>query len=365
MKIKSSPNRVVPDEMYEDDVVAKKRKTPLRDKILITILSLVITASVLFVAGVFLLNTRFLQEADTGNGGGGTLDQNITTPAKIKEKCVNFLVVGIANYDGDTGERGKLTDTIMLISFDIQANTINVLQVPRDTYVGDASSTGKINAVYGRKDDGGIDGLAKHINNMFNITIDHYVTLNMSAFITIVDTLGGVYVDVPNHIELEGAIIEPGYQKLTGWQSEKFVRERHSYANQDIGRLEMQRVFMNAFLKQVMNMGTKDVVALIPTMLKNLTTDLTASEIISFYKELSEVNVDGGIKFHMVPFVGARGNAFVSVKKLPTADLLNESFRPYTPDVSADDLYGIIELVTDYEYIPPDSGDTSSADTTQ
>lgn len=329
----------------------EKRKTPLKEKILITIFSIVIAASILVVGGVFLLNTRFFQNTDSGEGNG-IFDDSITTPPEIKEKCVNFLVAGIANYDGDTGQRGKLTDVIMLVSFDIKAKKINVLQIPRDTYVGEASIDGKINSVYPKKTGGGIEGLANQINSMFNVTIDHYVTLNMSAFINIVDKLGGVEVDVPNRIELEGAIIDPGFQKLTGWQAEKLVRERHSYANQDIGRLEMQRVFMNAFLKKIFEMNTSEMISLIPTIFTDVTTDLTANEVIGFYKHLVKVDRNNSINFHMVPFVGARGNSVLSIKKLPTADMLNEYFRPYTPDVPATDLYGIIELITDYAYEP-------------
>lgn len=329
-----------------------KPKTPLKDKILITIFSIVIAASILFVGGVYLLNTSFLTNNDSD--GDGRIDNAINTPAEIKDKCVNFLVAGIANYDNDNGYRGKLTDVIMLVSFDIQAKKINVLQIPRDTYVGEAAGEGKINGIYNKSTDGGIEGLANQVNSMLNVTIDHYVTLNMTAFIKIVDTLGGVEIDVPKRIELEGVVINPGLQKLDGFTAEKFVRERHSYATQDIGRLETQRLFMNAFLKKVFEMNFKDMLALAPTLFKNVTTDLTINQALGFLENLLKVDRTKDINFHMIPFVGARNNSVLSIKKKHLADMLNNYFRPYTPALSSDDLYGVIELVTDYPYDPND-----------
>lgn len=330
-----------------------KAKTPLKDKILITIFSVIILVSVLLVAGVFLMNTRFLKSPDT-NSGNGLLDELITTPDEIKEKCVNFLVVGVANYDNDNGYRGSLTDVIMVVNFDVESEKVNVLQIPRDTFVGDASNDGKINSIYGMNN-GGIDGLATEINSMLNLTIDHYITLNMSAFISIVDKIGGVEVNVPTRIDLEGTIIEPGLQTLDGYTAEKFVRERKSYATQDIMRLEMQQLFMKALIDKVFTMDYKEMAGLVPTLLSDVTTDLTINNVLGYYKEVMDVDTTNGINFHMLPITEARSNglSFLSVKRLPTADLLNQYFRPYTPDVLAEDLYGIIELVSDYPYEKP------------
>lgn len=322
---------------------AKKSKTPFKEKILITVFSLIITASVLCVAGVYLLNTSFFKNTDSG-GSGDKFSDTITTPAEIKDKCVNFLVAGIDYVAGS--DRGHLTDVIMVVSFDLQGDVINIFQVPRDSYAGENVTSGKINAVYGMKNSG-IEGLATMINSMFNLTIDHYVTIDMDGFKRAVDKIGGVEVDVPSRIDLEGVIIEPGLQLLDGITAEKFVRERKSYATSDIKRMEMQQVFLNAMLKKVFSLSNGEVMKVAPTLISDITTDLTLSEILGFYKQLMQVDPTNGIMFHNLPFSPVNG--YLSLHKRPIADMLNEFFRPYTPKIMADDL-GIIELKTDYEY---------------
>ncbi|MEG1027857.1 MAG: LCP family protein, partial [Oscillospiraceae bacterium] len=223
-------------------------------------------------------------------------------------------------------------------------------QIPRDTYVGESvktGGTGKINAVYSHNN--GIEGTAAVVNDMFKVPIDHYVTLTLDGFRYIVDAMGGVEVDVPVYINLEGEEIFPGKQVLTGFMADKFVRERKSYATSDLKRIEMQQLFIKAMVQKVMTMGKKDMVKLITDSIKYLTTDLTLKNILDYYNAFTKLDGVNSINFHSLPIAGARGGSVLSVKAKPTADILNEYFRPYMPKVPYDDL-GVIELVTNYEY---------------
>ncbi len=330
-----------------------KKKSSTKEKILMSIFVIIITASVVCVAGVFIMNTKFFKNTDSGNKSDN-LNENIATPEDIKEKNVNFLIAGI-DYLAGSG-RGKLTDVVMVVSFDIEGKKINVLQIPRDTYIGNDYPTGKINAIYGQKNNGGIEGLANRINKTLNISIDHYVTLNMDGFKNIIDKIGGVQVDVPKQITLEGITIKKGSQVLDGITAEKFVRERHSYANADLGRLEAQKLFMKALIEKVFSMGKAKIATLAPSLIGDITTDLTLGKMLGYYGKVLTVNRDE-INFHLIPIVGGGWNGKVSVlsiMKYPTADMLNEYFRPYTEKIGAEDL-GVIELVKDYKYEKPTS----------
>lgn len=325
------------------------QKTTTKEKILISIFSTVIIISILSVGAVFLLNSSFFKNRDSSQEDDGFLDVTITTPKEEKEKYVNFLVAGIDYVEGSG--RAKLTDVIMVANFDIENKKINVLQIPRDSYIGtEFTSSGKINEVYGRKNGGGIDGLAKQLNKMLNMTIDHYVTITMDGFVRVIDKLGGVEVDVPRRIELEGLVLEPGLQTLSGFRSEKFVRNR-SYANADLGRLEMQQIFLKALMSKIFGISKIDILSLAPVLVKEITTDLTLGEMIGYYNSLLEVDKETGVSFHVAPVTGAFGNSKLSIMKKPLADILNEHFREHTVKVAADDLY-IVELVTDYPYTP-------------
>ena len=68
----------------------------------------------------------------------------------------------------------------------------------------------------------GIEGLAQFIYDKLNIPIDHYATITMKGFRQVIDQIGGVEVDVPNPINLDGVELDPGKQVLNGDQAEKF-----------------------------------------------------------------------------------------------------------------------------------------------
>ena len=333
----------------QDINIVTKEKTPVKDKILIAIFSIIITLCVLCVAVVFVMNARFFVNKDNDTGDGTTLKDEIVTPPEIKDKTTNFLVAGIDYVEGSG--RGKLTDVVMLVSFDIAGQNIDVLQVPRDSYIGDDYPTGKINAIYGQSENGGIHGLADRVSETFNIPIDHYVTINMDAFITVVDEIGGVEVDVPQKITLEGTTLYPGVQTLNGKQAEIFVRERKSYSNGDLGRIDMQRIFIEALIQKVFTLGAGQIASLAPTLMQEVTTDLTLGQMLGYYNDLMKVDKNNAINFHLLPVIEASfdGLSVLSIKKYPTADLLNEHFRPYSDPVSAQQL-GIIELNQNYEY---------------
>ncbi len=346
-----------PNEPEKSQKVKKpKTKTSLRDKILIWVFSLIMAASLLCVAGVYAMNATFFQEKEDPEIQEASRASGMATPQEIKHKSVNILVTGI-DYTVKAGNRrGKLTDVILLVSFDMENRNVDVLQIPRDTYVGDASSTGKINALYSSKEGGGINGLMNKINQMFQIPIDHYVTINMDGFIYAVDAVGGVEVDVPKGFTLEGVTIQAGKQVLDGAHAEKFVRERHAYADADLGRIRMQQLFLEALLKKAFSLSLGQATSLASSLISQVTTDLTLNDILGYYQELMKVDLSE-IHFHLLPVTGTmvNGQSVLSIKRYPTADLLNEDFRIFQSPVPAESL-GIIELVKDYEYSSAASG---------
>ena len=91
---------------------------------------------------MIMLNSKLFQ------GEEGDISSEIQTEEEIKEDVVSFLICGIDDEEGrGLGER---TDLIMYVTFDIKAGKVDILQIPRDTYV-ENTPTNKINAVYGRK----------------------------------------------------------------------------------------------------------------------------------------------------------------------------------------------------------------------
>lgn len=339
-------NRNHSNEIYSSSRKKRKKKMQRKDKVLVGISIALIIISAAVVGTVALLNGRFFQGSDE------SLSSDIQTPTEIKEDVVNFLVCGIDDEEGrDMGER---TDVIMVVNYDIKAGKVHVLQIPRDTYVEDVR-TNKINAVYGSdKNGGGINGLAEEIHQDFALTIDHYATIQMDGFKSLVDAVGGVDMNVPVSFELNGVTLEAGPQHLNGDQAEAIVRERHSYGTQDIGRLQTQRLFIASLLDKMLSMGKMDLVGLVPTLSQYITTDLSIGEMLGYADIASSLKMDN-MTMHLLPGEGYQeyrgAPSYYTAHLQETADLLNQYFRPYSEDVPAEDLK-CIELantITDFD----------------
>lgn len=334
------------NDIYSSSGKKRKKKMKRKDKVLMGVSITLIVLSALIVTAVALLNVRFFQ------GEGESLTSNVQTPVEIKDDVVNFLVCGIDDEEGrGLGER---TDVIMVVNYDIKAGKVHVLQIPRDTYVEGVRSN-KINAVYGDdKYGGGINGLAEEIHQDFALTIDHYATIKMDGFKSLVDAVGGVDMNVPVSFELNGVTLQAGPQHLNGDQAEAIVRERHSYGTQDIGRLQTQRLFIASLLDKMLSMGKMDLVGLVPTLSKYITTDLTVGEMLGYADIASSLSMDN-MTMHLLPGEGYQeykgAPSYYTAHKEETAALLNQYFRPYSDDVPAEELQ-CIELahtITDFD----------------
>ncbi len=178
----------------------------------------------------------------------------------IIERPINVLILGTdITFDVDHGkkdvEKGR-SDTIMLLHFDPLKNRINLVSIPRDSYVNiPGYGFNKINAAYVL---GGIDLTEKTIESVLGVNIDYYVVINTKGIIKLVDLLGGVtvnidkdmyYVDKAQDLYIN---LKQGRQKLSGKDAEGFIRFRHD-ALGDLGRISRQQQFLSALSARIAN----------------------------------------------------------------------------------------------------------------
>ncbi len=301
----------------------------------------VITLAVL-VGVYYALNTSFLaQKPDDAADSSVAAGVSSEMPVKNAGETTNFLLCGL-------DESESLTDVIMVVQLDPQKNEVNVLQIPRDTYVGiDRYSTGKINAVYASKKKGStpIGKLIDEIDHTFKLPIDHYATVNIPGLRKIVDSMGGVEVDIPQDIYFTpGETIKKGKQTLNGEKAEWFVRYRAGYYNGDIGRMHAQSIFLEACANKALQMSNTQILSLLTQDYKNITTDLTIAQMMGYYGSIRSLKPEN-IHFYALEGSGLMHESYsvYSLDKQKAADLLNQYFRPGSEPVPAEDL-NIIEL---------------------
>lgn len=109
----------------------------------------------------------------------------------------------------------------------------------------------------------GLDTTREVVQDIVGIPIDHTVVIDLHGFTQLVDAMGGVYINVPSKIAIGGEIlspgvikpgsikgyIQPGYQKLDGYDALWYSRSRVQTDDND--RMRRQRCMVNALVNQV------------------------------------------------------------------------------------------------------------------
>lgn len=139
---------------------------------------------------------------------------------------------------GDGGGPGR-TDTIMLLH--VGAGPSMLMSIPRDSIVEvPGYGTTKINAAYAY---GGPELLTQTVEQNTGIRVDDYVEIGFGGLVKVVDALGGVEICPKEAIKDKdsGLDVEAGCQEADGATALAYSRNRHSYATQDIQRVQSQR----------------------------------------------------------------------------------------------------------------------------
>ena len=159
-----------------------------------------------------------------------------------------FLVVG---NDSRGGPGNALGDALHLIGVNPALHKATMLDIPRDTGA-DIPGHGfdKINAAFSR---GGVRREAQTVAKMVGVDIPFAITTDFGGFISMVDGVGGVDVNVPfaMHDTFSGAYFQPGPLHMNGTQALAFCRDRHDFGIGDLQRSENQGTFILAALQKL------------------------------------------------------------------------------------------------------------------
>jgi LCP family protein required for cell wall assembly len=131
-----------------------------------------------------------------------------------------------------------------------------LVSLPRDSYVAiPGHGYNKLNAAYAF---GGPKLLAETVQNATGLRIDHFMEIGFGGFVSIVNDVGGVNMCLPGPLRNKNAGInlKAGCQTLDGGTALGYVRDRDNFANQDLQRIQDQRLFLRAMLSKLTSPGT-------------------------------------------------------------------------------------------------------------
>lgn len=299
----------------------KKRKKKSKLKVFLKILLLIIILIVIGYGIWFGIN-YFKHIFKRGESHYDPLSATALgiDPEKLKTVGrINILLLGESGYEDDY----KLTDSIMIVSYNPQTQQASMLSVPRDTYVGKRNkdtatanylASYKVNSVY--RNGTNIPEAIERIEEVVGVDIDNYVLIDTSAIVQIVDAIGGVRFNVPIDMNYDDTNqnlhihLQAGEQLIDGAKAEQLLRFRHNqdwtsypeeYGDNDLGRMRTQREFIQATLKQLIKFeNITKVLDLLNIVFDNIKTDLSL-ETIKYYIPYAFKFDMNNIKSGMVP----------------------------------------------------------------
>lgn len=246
---------------------------------------------------------------------GDSIDENNLSTAKLPKGIVNYALFGV---DARAGVDGDRSDTIMIISVNYKSGKITTTSIQRDTMAripkskkNDETFT-KINAAYSY---GGPQLALKTLNQNFDLNITDYVTVGFEGMQQLVDTLGGVtvnitddkvvkytnkYIDesVPDHSQ----DVKLGKNHLNGLQALCYSRNR--YSDSDFGRAQRQREIFKKIFKKLSKANTMTLLNTASKIYPYIKTSMSMNEIsslISGYMKMDNKKMSDGA----IPIEGA------------------------------------------------------------
>ncbi len=213
---------------------------------------------------------------------------------------INILIIG---YDSTINGPPR-ADTIILSSIDLNTKETGVLFIPRDTRV-DIPGHGK-NRINASHAFGGVELTDEILESFLDIPIDYYVETNFKGFAKIIDSLGGIEINIEeplHYVDNAGGLyinLPAGENKLNGEEALQYVRYREPTYG-DIGRVERQRKFIKALMKKVIS---PDIIMKLPSLLKEtvsaVNTNIPLKDVSPFVRLVKNMDLNM-MKTAMVP----------------------------------------------------------------
>ena len=289
-----------------------------------------------------------LAEMDSWEVDTSVNPDDLELNSSLPDNVINILLIGIDSHDRDIREdkASHLNDVNMVLSLDTDTGEIKLTSILRDLYVEIPGFRGKakLNNAFTRGSAGGdLNGGAqltmRTINHNFELNIENYVVINFYGVAAIIDSLGGVDIDltkaeargINNYLnktaytsskftydtrdrtEREDLAVEAGVQHCDGIQALMYARLRK--IDNDFARTARQRHLMELLLRQVVSsIDINKLMDLMQTCLPYVLTNMNASTIMNLAltvlgSGIMEKISSGGslLEQHRVPMDGMYG----------------------------------------------------------
>lgn len=276
-------------------------------KIFIIILLVIIAIIAAAYIGTNIYIDNKLSKIQFENITGNTEELGINNKNKENEMTTyrNIALLGLdSKYD--TYDSEYRTDCIMIASINEKTHDVQLYSIYRDTYVqmeeNGQIKMDKINHAYY----GGVQNTLKTINTNLDLNITEYVIADFNAVVDLVDSVGGIELNIDNEEikyinnyindvkkvtgKTASQITKTGTQHLNGVQAVSYCRIRYT-EGWDYKRTERMREVLEKVVEKVKHCSISEINSLLDTMLPEIRTNIQAKEIKAFIPQVLSFNI--------------------------------------------------------------------------
>ncbi len=320
-------------------MTAKEHEARRRRKFIIFGVEIVVILAMVAVLYVVMLGTN-----DEGPKVTYLEPAKLSIPEEVKQEkeeggtMHGYMNIALFGVDADTYNKGELniykncrSDATMIASVNMDTGEIRLVSVYRDTYLNLGNDKyDKCNGAYSA---GGAEQAVKMLNMNLDMDITDFVTVGYEGLRSVIDGLGGVWIDVDetelkhiNNYQISIAkvlqcdynrVTETGYQLLDGMQATAYCRIRYG-GGDDYKRTARQREVLMALEEQAKKADYATLVKVFNDSTKYIYTNLDSKDILALLENIAKYHIaeEGGFPredLRTTANVGAKGSCVIPV----------------------------------------------------
>ena len=342
-----------------DEIPVKKKKSKF--PVVLLILLFLILGAIVAQNALFrppeIVETQTV-EADSPKTSSKPLASN----SKRKDGVYTFMIIGMDKVAYNT-------DTIMVGRMDTINHSVEIVNIPRDTYVNVRTKIKKINSIYPyamTKGENGVKNLRRGIEKLVGFPIDSYAFIDIVAAAKIVDTVGGVDFDVPVNMLYDDPgqdlhiDIDKGMQHLDGEDFVKVMRFRNTYQQGDLDRIKVQQDLLSALSDKLLSAGNiKNIDELLNIYDKYVETNLTKNNLYFYLQQFLLMDSES-VHFQMMPNTPSMVDelSYVFINEEEWLKMVNDKLNPYKTNIALSDLDIISAESRGIEVVPSEDAES-------
>lgn len=235
------------------------------------------------------------------------VDKTTKSSSKKVTEPFTILLLGVDSETEDISKTSGLGDSIMMVTFNPNTLNATIFSIPRDTYVPISCYRNSLSKIT-HAASGGDSCMIKTIENFTGIDIDYYVKLNFKGLVKLVDSLGGIDVDVPysfcesnsSRSLVDLVYVNEGWQHLNGEEALALSRNRKTLpecpkkwnqgTRNDFVRGQNQQLVVKAVMNKARTIkSVNQVYDILDTISISLDTNLTREQMLDFYNVFKKI----------------------------------------------------------------------------